>query len=95
MGLSLPPQPRRVGLGSGERAAESSAAACVPHRSRIARELCDEKCGCRQAVFRSKPNASVNRQRHHTRDKRNSIETPGPFVGLPGLRSRVNDDAKL
>jgi len=35
-----------VGQGSGERAAGSSAAAGMPHRSRIAREPCDGWCGC-------------------------------------------------
>lgn len=39
---------RPVGMGSGQRAVESNVAACVPQRSRIARELCDEVCGCRR-----------------------------------------------
>ena len=95
MGKSLPPQSRRVGLGSGERAAESSAAASVPHRSRIARELCDETCGCRvlRSGFIRTPSVECSKTPHTNIAQFD--RDPGPFIGLIGLCSCVIVDTKL
>ncbi len=68
---------RHVGSGNGERAVESKVAACVPQRSRITRELCDESCGCRglcQGVWLPSSSESF---RHHTTTESRSDRLSG------------------